>query len=659
MDPSKQAWKRMPGKREQKSKFSLLRFLKRKDETIMKKNKTAAQASFTVFLLLIFCINLPGEDIQSVLQKNRFFFRMLSSQQKIGPILQKKLKSLYDIEETLKIWIYFKDKGLMTQRAQTVRLNEAKERLNERSLWRRSKVRPNSNLVDHEDIALYSPFLEKVRSIISRERITSRWLNAMSAEADLTQIIRLEKLDFVQKIELVLSFKGKEISPEKNADLLEEPRHGFDLTYGPSFAQIEQINVLPLHQMGYSGKDVLVCLLDTGFRKSHEIFNHATVIAEWDFVNGDGDVQQDLNDQNDYSDSHGTATWSILGGFKPGELIGPAYGADFILAKTESVPIEQPIEEDYWVAGIEWAEGLGAEVVSSSLGYTDWYTFADLDGKTAVTTLAADRAVDLGVVVVNSVGNERNDPWQHINTPSDGFGVIAVGAVNSYGTITSFSSPGPTYDGRIKPEVCARGFNTWMASNEQNGGDIYRTGDGTSLSAPLVAGVAALLLEIHRDWTPSDVRAALLSTADRSTSPDNDYGWGIVNAAAAASLNLPLPRISSFSIDDDNTGESSGNGDGIANAGETLEITVNLTNQSQTPSPAVNAVLSSTHPDVMIFRPQVVFPALPSFGTSTSSTPFVVKIPPSFFGHHLVFRLISESSTNIYLNDSFRISVSR
>ncbi len=626
----------------------------------MRNNKcTAVVLIFSALLFISPSLSIPGEDSSSILQKNRFLSQLTFSPQKIGPKLQRKLKSLHDIDETLKIWVYFKDKGFMTQELQTLKLSEAAKRLKERSLWRRNKVRTTGKLVDFEDLALHLPYLEKVRSIVSRERIISRWLNAMSAESDLSQILRLEKLECVHKIDLVVSYMRDETRLALPAGSQEKAQYRFDLTYGPSSAQLNQINVLPLHQMGYSGKDVLVCMMDTGFRKSHEIFQHSTVIAEWDFVNGDGDVQQDLNDPNDYSDSHGTGTWSVLGGFKPGELIGPAYGADFILAKTETTLFEQPIEEDYWVAGIEWAEGLGAEVVSSSLGYTDWYTFADLDGKTAVTTLAADRAVNLGVVVVNSAGNERDDPWQHIIAPADGFGVIAVGAVNSTGNISSFSSPGPTYDGRIKPEVCALGVNNWLASNLQDGRDSYSNGSGTSFAAPLVAGAAALLLEIHRDWTPADVRAALQSTADRSTNPDNDYGWGIVDAAAAASLNYAFPRISSFSIDDDNSGESLGNGDGKADAGETLEITINLINQSQTPSQSLNTILSSTHPDVIILRSTAAFPSLSSFGTSTSTIPFVTKIPPFFLGHHIVFRLRSEDLDNIYLNDSFRVSVSR
>jgi hypothetical protein len=154
------------------------------------------------------------------------------------------------------------------------------------------------------------------------------------------------------------------------------------------------------------------------------------------------------------------------------------------------------------VAGIEWAESLGAEVVSSSLGYTDWYEFSDMDGQTAVTTRAANRATSLGVVVVNAAGNERDTGWGHIIAPADGFDVIACGAVDSLGQISSFSSPGPTYDGRIKPEVCALGVNNWLAGNREDGAMLTGAGRGPA-STPSSPGWPRSCLEIHRDWTPA------------------------------------------------------------------------------------------------------------------------------------------------------------
>jgi subtilisin family serine protease len=442
--------------------------------------------------------------------------------------------------EPLHVWVYFRDKGLKGEAGRLQAVMETQQILRARCQWRRAKVRPATNLADFEDVPLSAAYTDQVQPLVTRVRAVSRWLNAMSVEATPEQVRALAALDCVAGLDTVRGFQGEKDPALPVNRFLAGPSSPSPI-YGPAFSQLNQINVLPLHQQGLSGRGVLVCLLDVGFRKSHEVFRLAHLVAEWDFVFSDGDVQQNLDDPKDYSDSHGTATWSLLGGFKFGQMVGPAFGADFILARTEDDRSETPIEEDYWAAGIEWAESLGAEVVSSSLGYTDWYQFKDMDGRTAVTTRAANRAASLGVVVVNAAGNERRNAWGHIIAPADGFDVIAAGAVDSSNKIASFSSPGPTYDGRIKPEVCALGVNNWIAQNRaQDASDYYTRGSGTSFATPLIGGVAALLLEAHRDWTPSQVRAALMNTAGNAAAPNNDFGWGIVNAAAAASA-APSP----------------------------------------------------------------------------------------------------------------------
>jgi serine protease AprX len=538
-------------------------------------------------------------------------------------------------------------------------LAEIRQSLDWRCRWRRLKVLSEKNIVDEADIPLFSSYTKKVESLARRLRASSRWLNALSVEASPSEIQAISRLEFVSKIDLVASFqRGEPLSPCPE-DSAEGKSSNPNINYGRSFLQLDQINVPSLHQLGYSGRGVMVCLLDVGFRKSHEVFNNAHLVSEWDFVNNDNDVQQNLLDPNDYSDSHGTATWSLIGGYKPGELIGPAYGADFLLAKTETDKFEEPIEEDYWVAGIEWAEQLGAEVVSSSLGYTDWYTFQDMDGKTAVTTKAANRAAALGVVVVNAAGNERGNAWGHIIAPADGFDVIAVGAVDSSGNISSFSSPGPTYDGRIKPEVCALGVDNWIATNTSNGASTYGTGRGTSFATPLVAGVAALLLEIHRDWTPAQVRSALLSSASRSSNPDNDYGWGIVNAASAANMDMALLKLQSYDVDDDSSGASRGNGDGQVEAGETIELRVSLENEGLATAYSLEGTLSATNPEVVITHSKVAFPDIPSLASRSALEPFVLRIPAYYLGHYLVFRLQVQGPNSLTLYEAIRIPVSR
>lgn len=459
---------------------------------------------------------------------------------KLSPALERLLAAPAPADTAIKAWIYFKDKGSDDPAVLKRTALETREALSSRAIQRRAKTRGAADPVDFEDLPVFAAYIDAVRPFITNMRTESRWFNAVSVEAAPESLPRIAALDCVRAVDVVRGFKRNEppalleTSTAAPAALPPSILPPLKTIYGPSYRQIEQIRVRSLHEMGLTGRGVLVCMMDVGFRKTHEAFRSANIVAERDFVMKDNDVQRDWTNPADYSDAHGTATWSLLGGYAPGKIIGPAFGADFLLAKTEDDRSETPIEEDYWAAAIEWAEGYGADVVSSSLGYTDWYQFKDMDGKTAVTTKAANRATALGVVVVNAAGNDRHDAWGHIIAPADGFDIIAVGAVDANGNLASFSSPGPTADGRIKPEVCAMGVRTIVAASGAATGDAYyQWGSGTSYATPLVAGAVALLLEAHPAWTPALVRSAMMNTAHNASTPNNDYGWGIINAAAA------------------------------------------------------------------------------------------------------------------------------
>lgn len=554
------------------------------------------------------------------------------------------------------VWVFFRDKGPERPDAR-IAGGAAVPHLTERALGRRLKTRPLGAPADEADLPVYEPYIETVRSRGVRIRNVSRWLNAVSVNAMPGTAAAIGKLAFVRAIQPVAAFRRREppVRPEIAGASPGAAARPLQAEYGESFAQLDQINVIPLHRLGYSGRGVRVCMLDTGFRTSHEAFANARLIAQWDFVNGDGDVSRDFADPNDDSDSHGTGTWSALGGYSPGRLVGPAYGAEFLLAKTEVDDLEEPIEEDYWVAGIEWAEAMGADVASSSLGYIDWYTYADMDGRTAVTTRAADRAVELGVVVVNAVGNERGNAWNHIIAPADGFGVIAAGAVDAGGRLATFSSPGPTFDGRTKPEVCALGVGTWIAGNQTDRSDYYYRGSGTSFSTPLVAGVAALLLEVHPEWTPADLRAALLSTASRSGSPDNDFGWGIVNATVAAGLVMAVPALDGFAADDPRPG---GNADGRIQPGEAVRITVDIRNDGAATAAGLRATLTPAQPG-FIMPARVDLPAIEALSARTAAAVFTVPIPAPYRGRHAVFRLHVSGPNALPAGDSIAVPIVR
>ena len=447
-------------------------------------------------------------------------------------------------------WIYFKDKGLNSEE-EVAALLKAEERLSERNSRRRSKS-TNGKIVSTKDIPVFESYISRVVNTGATLRNRSKWINAISIAATVEQIENISQFPFVSKIDPVLVHKRPKKTVEENYDSFQDTflkrfdgDDGDSSFYGISKDQIEQINCHLAHDAGYTGEGVIVLMIDTGFFKDHQSIQKGRIIAEWDFINDDGNTQNEEGD-GPFQHSHGTSTLSTLGGYARWSFMGPAYEAKFVLAKTEILDQEIQQEEDNYVAALEWGEDLGADVASSSLGYLDWYSYCDMDGNTAVTTRAVDIAVSLGMVCVSSAGNEgRQQPPEdpcdtlthYIIAPSDADSVIAVGAVDEFGNIARFSSRGPTYDGRIKPEVCARGVAT--ASATSSAVDSYAFLNGTSLSCPLVAGAAAVVLSAHPDWSPMEVREAFMKTASLAENANNSYGYGIIDVWAAINY-LPL-----------------------------------------------------------------------------------------------------------------------
>ena len=413
--------------------------------------------------------------------------------------------------------------------------------MNERAINRRAKL-GKAQIADHYDVPVYSKYLENIRSRVSKFRHPSRWLNAVSAEATTDQIERIAALPFVERITVVRS--GKRPLPEVSDAMPVNTGAGFNksavIDYGSSLTQNEQINVTVLHNLGYTGSGVLIAVLDAGFNNlEHPSLSHLNIVDQWDFVNNDGVVDDELG-QAGVGD-HGILVLSTLAGFDEGNLIGPAHGADYLLAKTENTDSERNIEEDHWVAAAEWADTHGADIISTSLGYRDFdngqnsYGSSDMNGASAISTLGAEVAASRGILVVTSAGNNGPAaPGENtLGAPADGPTVLAIGAVTANGARASFSSVGPTADGRIKPDVMAMGVATVCASSINSG---YRTANGTSLACPMVAGAAALVLEINPGMSNLDLMNALRNSATQSNVPDNLMGWGIIDAAKAAGI---------------------------------------------------------------------------------------------------------------------------
>ncbi|MEX2089926.1 MAG: S8 family serine peptidase, partial [Bacteroidota bacterium] len=308
--------------------------------------------------------------------------------------------------------------------------------------------------------------------------------------------------------------------------------------YGTSFVQLNSINVVEVHAKGITGQGVIIGMIDDGFseHRVHTALRNINVLAEYDFIQRD---ENTMRAPGEYSGqgNHGAGTLSVVGGYEEGKLIGAAYGASFLLAKTEIDSVEIQIEEDLYIEGLEWLERNGADIISSSLGYIDWYTYADLDGKTATTTNAARILARKGILLVTAMGNEgtyRNAQTRETGTmiaPADADSILSVGASFSDGEKAGFSSTGPTADGRVKPEVVAQGVSVYAMYGE--GG--YTFANGTSFSTPLAAGVAALILSAHPELTPMEVRARMISTARPIDAPvpNNFTGAGMLDALEA------------------------------------------------------------------------------------------------------------------------------
>jgi hypothetical protein len=481
-------------------------------------------------------VPMPGEESAAVVSmvEPEILLRP-KSQPVISPKLSFLVSSLL-ATDTVRIWAFFTDKGIFTQEDYNLSKASLKRTLRPAALRRRAKNRVE---VDFLDLPVKQSYVEEILSFGAKLRQRSRWLNAASFEIHVSKLEDIANLPFVRQIRRVAGFKRKPVEsglyPDSGRQKLTEPQYGRN--YGLSLAQVDQINVPIVHDMGYKGQNVIVGMLDTGYKKDHQAFDLAfsegRVLDEYDFINDDDSTQNQPGDPPDQH-YHGTYTWSALGGAFDGELYGPAYKAGFLLAKTEDVSLEEPIEEDFWVAGMEWGDSLGAEVISSSVAYSDWYTFEDFDGNTAVTTIAADIAASRGIVVCNCMGND-GPGYGTLMAPADADSILACGAVDASGNLAGFSSRGPTFDGRIKPEVLARGVNTYCATAFSE--DEYALVSGTSLSTPLVGGCAAALLSAHPDWTVMQVREALMMTASNASSPDIQYGWGIVDLFSALNYN--------------------------------------------------------------------------------------------------------------------------
>lgn len=378
----------------------------------------------------------------------------------------------------------------------------------------------------------------RARALGARVRVQSRWLHAISLDAPAAALRALAQDGNLRRIQPLGRFRlsprarleGVAPSPATPGDTCPS---GGDPILGPSEMPYRRLRLRPVTDAGTDGSGVRIGIFDSGFDTQNPAFASITVTAQHDFVFGDSIVR---NDSADVASAHfhGTAVWSLFAGDVAGRLHGIARGATYLLAKTEDIRTETRVEEDNYVAALEWADSIGVDIISSSLAYLVFdngfsYTPSQVNGDVAVTTVAADLAAQRGILVITAAGNEGPSS-RSLWTPADGDSVLAVGAEDSLGALASFSSRGPTADGRMKPDFTAPGVDVCVVT----GNGVVRRLNGTSFATPLLAAATALLKQLHPTFDPMALRAALRAWAENRATPDSLRGWGQPDITASA-----------------------------------------------------------------------------------------------------------------------------
>ena len=381
--------------------------------------------------------------------------------------------------------------------------------------------------IDSLDYAVSPVYLDSVSHLGAKVLHTSRWMNGATVEANNEVIRAIKKCTFVDTIyttrnEAIEDGFSSKVQKFRDSEVTPTP-----LNASTSEPQLSQLNLLPLHQAGYKGKGIRIGVADGGFYHADSL--ESLPREQWI---GYADFTDDKNDIFGSTGNHGALCLTAIVG-KSSDYQGAATEAEYFLFRTEEHSTESPKEIDNWVAAIEMADSLGLHIVSTSLGYTTFdyeemnFAYTDMDGKTSRGAQAAAIATRKGMLLVVAMGNDGNKAWHYLSTPADADSILSVGAVDVAGEIAVFSSYGPSADGRVKPEVCAVGARTALINPADN---EVMNGNGTSFACPLIAGMAASLWSAVPKASNMEIREQIIRSADRYTTPHEQYGYGVPNA---------------------------------------------------------------------------------------------------------------------------------
>jgi len=442
------------------------------------------------------------------------------------------------------VWVEFKDKN-----NNRYSLSRPHEFLSPKAIERRQK---QGIPLDYYDLPVNRSYVDSILKLNGFTLYyTSRWFNgAMFYVASQESVNEIKKFPFISLTEIA-KHQPKVSSTSKNSpqfyyletesDIIYENKNALRATfpfstifwqdqavdYGAAENQIFMLNGQTLHQGGYWGEGKTIAVLDAGFRSVdtmrvfQDLWTFNRIAGYYDFVQNKQELFQ--------GHAHGTYVLSVMAANQEGFYRGVAPSATYWLLRTEDGATEYRVEEYNWLAGAEFADSVGVDIINSSLGYTTFddpsqnYSYENMDGATTVVSRAANRAYSRGILVVNSAGNYGNQAWRYIGAPADAQGVLAVGGVDHKEVKALFSSVGPTYDKRIKPQVMAQGQGVSIVNTN---GSVSQA-NGTSFSSPLIAGMAACLWEKFPDAKSTEIKQAIIKSGDRYHRPDSLYGFGI------------------------------------------------------------------------------------------------------------------------------------
>jgi serine protease AprX len=416
--------------------------------------------------------------------------------------------------------------------------------LSTESLARRKRL---NIAIDSLDYPVSSLYIDNIAKEGVNVRYATKWLNGIVVGVTDKEMANRQKMKFyVEKVvylgiieRVVLKKEG--LSDTDIAPIIEERTKGIlkqsiNKGYGESYTQNQMINTVKLHEMGLTGKGVNIALFDAGFFKADKLstFEHLFKNDKIKFTLDIVDDEKDVFDDDD----HGLHVFSCMAAYSPNKMIGTSPDANYYLFRTEIGAKEYLIEELNWIRAAEMADSMGIDIINSSLGYTTFddvsmnHKHSDLDGKTTFISIGAAAATSRGILVVNSAGNDGNDKWKKIGVPADVETILSIGAVDSDLIIAPFSSFGPNAKGKIKPDVCAMGYYTTVASSY---GSFY-PGNGTSYSSPILCGGIACLYQASKSVSPANMINAVKMSSNRFSHPDSSYGYGVPDLYLALTI---------------------------------------------------------------------------------------------------------------------------